>query len=352
MRSRFLAALLLSACGAGSPPGRDAAPGPDAPSPDRGSPADAPARPANPTCRAPAQPVPAGLEGLPARLSATGCFDPADPTRPLPALIAYQVTVPLWSDGADKDRWLALPDGARIQVDPDGDFRLPPGSVLIKTFRLDQRRVETRFFVRHPGGEWSGYTYQWNEAGTDALLLDEGSHRVRVGDRDWHFPSRAECHTCHTPAAGHALGLEVAQLDRGGQLAALAALDLFEAPPPKTTALPGEASAPLAERARAYLHANCSGCHRPGVGNTGTSDLRFATAFADTHTCGAEPLKGSLGLGADLRIIAPGQPEKSMVVVRMRELASGRMPPVASLRVDEAAVGLISDWIRGLPACP
>jgi uncharacterized repeat protein (TIGR03806 family) len=328
---------------------------------DGAAPADAPdARPA-PTCRPPPEPVAAGLAGLPARLSETGCFAADDPTRPVAELIPYAVNVPLWSDGADKERWLALPEGGRIEVKPDGDWELPPGTVLLKTFRVHGRRVETRFFVRHPGGAWSGYTYAWNEAGTDAALLDEGSQRAPLGEGGtWHFPSRAECNNCHTPAAGFSLGLETAQLDRplaaGGrnQIEVLAERGLFTAPPARGGPLPApdDQAAPLETRARAYLHANCAGCHRPGVGNSGTVDLRFATALAQTASCDAEPLKGSLGLGPQMRILAAGKPDDSMVVVRMRLLESGRMPPVASLAVDAAGVKLLSDWIASLVACP
>jgi hypothetical protein len=68
--------------------------------------------------------------------------------------------------------------------------------------------------------------------------------------------------------------------------------------------------------------------------------------------CDAEPLKGSLGFGPQMRIIAPGRPEDSMVIQRMRILESGRMPAVASLVVDEQGVSLLSEWIRQLTACP
>jgi uncharacterized repeat protein (TIGR03806 family) len=339
------AAVLLAGCGeAAAPrPADAAARAPDA-APDVAP--DLPARPANPGCHPPAHPVPAGLEGLPLQLGETGCFQPADPTRPVAALVPYSVRTPLWSDGADKDRWLALPDGARIHVEADGDFTLPPGSVLIKTFRLGTQRIETRFFVHHENGPWSGYTYEWNDAGTDATLLDEGSHRKTIGQHEWHLPSRAECDNCHTSVAGHALGLELAQLDRE-QRQRLAALDLFDGPLPEVPALSDAGIEP----ARAYLHANCAGCHRPGVGNSGTTDLRVATLLSATGACNEAPRKGSLGLGADYKIIAPGQPDKSMMVLRMRELASGRMPPVGSLRVDEEGVALVSDWIRGLGGC-
>lgn len=353
---RIRSALALAALGCGGAPALapDAAL-PDSAAPEVGSPdlaRDLPGRPTNASCRPADRPVPAGSAGLPARLSLTGCFASDDPTRPLPALIPYAVRAPLWADGAEKDRWLALPDGARLEVGADGDLTPPAGTVLIKTFRLGARRVETRFFVRHPGGEWSGYTYAWNDAGTDAELLDEGSHRRSIEGREWIFPSRADCTACHTPAAGHALGLELAQLDQA-QRSALAGQDLLVGPLPAIAPLPAPAGGEsLASRARAYLHANCAGCHRPGVGNSGTTDLRAGTPLAATGTCDAEPKKGSLGLGPEYRIIVPGQPERSMVVVRMRELGSGRMPSVGSIAVDEAGVALVSDWIRSLPGCP
>jgi hypothetical protein len=273
-----IAAVLLAGCGgATTRPRSDAAAMAPGTTPDAAP--DLPARPSNPGCHAPAHPVPAGLEGLPLHLSDTGCFERADPTRPVAALIPYTVRSPLWSDGADKDRWLALPDGDRIHVEADGDFTLPPGAVLIKTFRVDMRPVETRFFVRHEGGEWSGYTYEWNEAGADATLLDEGSHRKIVGLREWHFPSRAECDNCHTPAAGHALGLELAQLDRD-QRRRLAALDLFAGPLPDVPVL-NDASTE-AGRARATRAPPTSGspqrCSPPAPATSNLARARWAWA--------------------------------------------------------------------------
>jgi uncharacterized repeat protein (TIGR03806 family) len=323
-------------------------------------------RPPNSSCHAPAAPVPAGLAGLPPTLSASGCFEAADPTRPLPALIPYAINVPFWSDGAEKARWLVLPDGASIAIAADGDLHLPPGALLIKTFRRETRRIETRFYVRHADGAWSGYTYAWNEAGTDAVLLDEGSQRRMVGNSEWHFPSRAECDACHTEGAGRSLGLELAQLDRefdydggrrAGQLETWAHIGLFAGPLPapgaRPTPLPAltDPAAPLDTRARAYLHANCANCHRPTVGNSGTSDLRFTTPLAQTMICDAPPVKGTLGYGTDVRLIAPGTPDKSMVLLRMRALDSTRMPSAASLLVDDAGVLLLTSWITARTGC-
>jgi hypothetical protein len=171
-------------------------------------------RPVNATCLAPP-------DGLPpaARLSRTGCADPADPRRPSAGLIPYDVASPLWSDGADKRRFLALPEGAKIDASSAEHWELPVGTVLVKSFLLDGRFIETRLLIRQSQFTWKGYSYEWDEAQTDALLMDEVEGGVKKpvpnssGSQTWHFPSRAQCLQCHTLAAGVSLGPSARQLD-------------------------------------------------------------------------------------------------------------------------------------------
>jgi uncharacterized repeat protein (TIGR03806 family) len=300
---------------------------------------------------------------FPQTLSATGCFEPGDPGQPVAGLIPYDVNSPLWSDGAQKERFLAVPDGKTIQVGSDGDWDFPEGSVLVKTFLLGGTRVETRLFMRHPDGVWAGYSYEWNDAQTDATLLD-GSLEKQVAGRTWYFPSRAECLRCHTSAAGRTLGLETAQLNRslrypdGGtanQLAVLDAMGMFdgglggspEALP--RLAEPGGQGSPEA-RSRSYLHSNCSNCHRPGGPGGGAADLRFSTSFVDMRVCDESPDHGDLGIeGA--RLLSPGQPERSILSARMHALGASRMPPLASSEVDVASVQVVDAWIASLTTC-
>jgi mono/diheme cytochrome c family protein len=223
-----------------------------------------------------------------------------------------------------------------------------------------------RLAGEQPDGKqpWAGYTYEWNEAGTEAHILGEGSKLRTVGDRQWHYPTRPECDECHTPGAGYTLGLELAQLDRemlypsgrrSNQVATWEHIGLFDAQLPMGLAAlpaPDDQRAPVADRARAYLHANCGNCHRPSVEGSGTTDFRFTTPLGATMSCNAEPLRDTLGLGLEARIIAPAAPDKSMVVVRMQELGRGRMPEIATLMVDQEGVALLSSWIRSLTACP
>lgn len=301
---------------------------------------------------------------FPQTLSATGCVDPANPKRMVAGAIPYAPTATLWSDGAEKERFLAVPDGATITIGADGDWDFPKGSVLIKTFSLMGKRIETRLYMRHADGVWSGYSYAWNDAETDATLLPSSTVR-RVGTQDWTYPSRAQCNQCHTTAAGYSLGLETAQLNadfvyastnrKANQLNTLDHLGLFTRSPGASSALPRYpspfGSESLESRARAYLHANCSSCHRPQGGARGELDLRYDTAFADTKTCGRTSAIDDLGNPAN-QIVAPGSPDTSILYQRMISLDVSRMPQIGSALVDPEGALLIKSWIASLATCP
>jgi uncharacterized repeat protein (TIGR03806 family) len=299
---------------------------------------------------------------FPRTLTATGCFDAQDAKRPAPGLIPYDLVSPLWSDGARKERWMALPDGTKITVNAEGDWDFPNGTVLAKTFSLGSRRVETRLFMRHSDGIWSGYTYEWNDAQTDATLLPAAKTSV-VGGQTWSFPSRSQCVQCHTTAAGGALGPETANMNRDAvyastnrvspQLATLEHIGMFAAAlaqnPPKM-ADPSSTTEPLEGRARSYMHANCSHCHRPNGGGQGTMDLRLSRSFRDTNTCNATNTQGAMG-AAD-RLVVPGDPTRSILSLRMRATDSRRMPQIAVSVTDPLGTQVIDDWIRSIAACP
>jgi uncharacterized repeat protein (TIGR03806 family) len=272
-------------------------------------------------------------------------------------LIPYDVNAPFWSDGANKERWMALPDGERIAVQGDGDWSFPNGSVLMKHFRLAGRLIETRLFMRHPDGAWGGFTYQWNAAQTDANIVRGGAVRDIGGGQRWIFPSESECLQCHTSIADRALGLETAQLNRSltysqtnrtaNQLTTLNHIGLLS----PTIADPASQPA-MPDAARAYLHTNCSQCHRPGGPTPSTLDLRYTTPLSATEACDAPPHSGGdLGLGANARLIAPGSAANSLVVNRMNRRDSFAMPPLGSNVVDAAGVALMTQWIDGLAGC-
>ncbi len=303
---------------------------------------------------------------VPSTLSATGCVSTSDPRAPAAGLIPYKVNAPFWSDGAEKDRWLALPDGQTIAAGSDGDWQLPNGSVLMKQFRIGTRLIETRLLMRHPDGEWGGFTYEWNSAQTDAALVRGGAERDVGIAAPWIFPSEAQCLECHTSAAGRSLGLETAQLNgehlypstgrTANQLVTLSHIGILTPPiaePTTQAALadPYDTTAPLGERARAYLHTNCAFCHRPNGPTPSTMDLRNATALSATNTCNAAPQSGDVGLGASARLLVPGNATSSILVNRMNRRDEHAMPPLASNQIDTAGVALITEWINSLAGC-
>ena len=229
--------------------------------------------------------------GVATQLSATGCVNPSNATQPASGLIPYTPNAPFWSDGAAKERWIGLPNGQNITVGAEGDWDFPNGTVLMKNFRLDNRLIETRLFMRHPDGVWAGYSYEWNAQQTDATLV-RGGKQVTVGGQTWIYPSEGQCMQCHTEAAGRSLGLETRQLAfnitypqtgrDAHQLVTLNAINALTSPIANPTDQvpypnPTGTSGTLGERARAYLHTNCAQCHRPG----GPTTVQHGSALRD-----------------------------------------------------------------------
>jgi uncharacterized repeat protein (TIGR03806 family) len=302
--------------------------------------------------------------GVATQLSATGCVNASNAMQPASGLIPYKPNAPFWSDGAVKERWMGLPDGQNITVGAEGDWDFPNGTVLMKNFRLDDRLIETRLFMRHPDGVWAGYSYEWNAAQTDATLV-RGGKQVTVAGHQWIYPSEGQCLLCHTEAAGRSLGLETKQLafnitypqtNRDAhQLVTLNTIDALASPIANPTDQvpypnPTGTSGTLGERARAYLHTNCSQCHRPGGPTTSTMDLRYATALADTHACDVAPGLGDLGI-SDARLIAPGAATRSVLIERMSRRDAHGMPPVGSAQVDAEGAALLTNWVNSLTSC-
>ncbi len=321
---------------------------------------------ANTSCVAPMRPTNAGNDPFPKTLANTGCFDAANVHKPRPGLIPFEVAAPLWSDAAGKRRWMALPDGKTITIEADGDFTFPIGTVLIKEFEIDGLLLETRFLIRHTDGDWAGYTYRWDDAGKEATLLGDAVDYRFVKDLEWQFPSRQNCLACHTTIAGRSLGPEIGQLNtemaypgtgRANQLATLDHIGMFKVSPgdPKTLAAypsPTSMAGTVAERARAYLHSNCSHCHRPGGVIETAIDLRYLTPLSETKACNIVPIKGQFGL-PDSRIIVPGNISNSILRFRISSTTQNvRMPALGTALVDQLGLDAIDAWIGDLKTCP
>lgn len=305
--------------------------------------------------------------GPPALLSQTGCFEASDAKTPVAALVPYEPSAQLWSDGATKRRWVALPDGAQIALRPDGSFDFPPGAVLVKEFAVDGRRVETRFFVRQAdNAHWVGYTYAWNDDQSDATLVGPEGAQIEVSGRTWNVPTQAQCYRCHTNTAGSTLGLELGQLNHdiiypatgriANQLFTLSAIGYLpeiDGAPPGLARI-DDSSRSVEERARAYLHVNCANCHRPGGPTFTPLDLRWSVPLQQMGICDELPTIDDLAahIPSEPRLLAPGAPERSVLYRRLSTTDPAiQMPPLGRSLSDPAASSLVSDWITGLTSC-
>ncbi len=315
--------------------------------------------------------VGAGAGNFPTLLSETGCIDNTEPLSMAPGLIPYDINAPFWSDGVTKERWMALADGTEINIEANGDWTFPSNSVLVKNFELNGRRIETRLLARHADGTWGGYSYEWNDAETDANLILNGKVIDKEG-QSYIFPSSTDCMICHTTVAGIALGPETQQLNRSltypstginaNQLATLENIGMFSSPladvPVNLARLtsPADTTATAHDRARAYLYTNCSQCHQQGGPTNVNLDFHINTIDADMNICNQSPIHQ---IGGATAIMAPGNGAGSSMILRMscREGVSGcatsdEMPPLGSTLVDSVGVNIVTSWIDSTTVCP
>jgi hypothetical protein len=325
------------------------------------------------------------LGSLPTLLSQTGVFTNTPGMMPGTGLIPYLPNVPLWSDGAAKIRYMSVPNNGgaptadqQINFTPTGAWTFPAGTVFVKTFELNTdtsntnilRRLETRLLVRDINGAVYGVTYKWRPDNSDADLLSSSlyediaiTNASGVSTQSWYYPSPSDCLSCHTPVANYVLGLSTRQLNglenytttgvTDNQLRTLNRLGLFNPAFDETTVSNYEAlsplgnlAAPLQDRVRSYLDANCAQCHQPG-GTGITFDARFSTPLASQNL-----INGGLD-GNGMAMIVPKDIWRSEIRQRMDTTnAVIRMPPIARQLIDSNAVSVLEDWINSLPGTP
>jgi uncharacterized repeat protein (TIGR03806 family) len=323
-----------------------------------------------------------------ATLSQTGTFSDAARLAPASGLIPYTVNVPLWSDGASKLRWMSVPytgsTNEQIGFAPTGEWQFPTGTVFVKHFEIatdetnpnaQKRRLETRILVRDAHGAAYGVTYKWRPDGTEADLLSGRvsediliTNSFGVRTQTWFYPSSLDCLTCHTPEASFVLGVKTRQLNGNlsypptgvtdNQLRALNHIGMFNPAIDESSIsnlsqlVPSSRTkAPLADRARSYLDANCSQCHRPG-GSASSFDARWDTPLENQNITNKPAVKGNLGID-NAQVVAPKDIWRSILYQRCLSLtASIKMPPLARNIVDTNNMAMIGDWINSLPGIP
>jgi hypothetical protein len=311
---------------------------------------------------------------LPARLSDTGLYTTGSTTQVRPGVLAFAPQYTLWSDGADKQRWIALPPGGYIDASQPDAWQFPPGTKLWKEFSHAGRRVETRTIERLADGSWRYATYLWNDDASDAVLAPaRGVAALPVAQAPggrYAVPSRTDCTGCHESAATPVLGFSALQLSSARDaphasrdaphtlpLNDLVARGLVRNLPQELLREPPRIAArtPNERAALGYLHANCGHCHnRSGAGVP--VRLTLAQSAAQPQASRADTLASLLGVAGRFRtpawpeaahLIEPGAPARSTLALRMHSRdARLQMPPLGTDIADAEGLRLVERWIR------
>jgi uncharacterized repeat protein (TIGR03806 family) len=315
----------------------------------------------------------------PELLSDTGCFSDVPKMQVAPGIFRYEMNSPLWTDGAIKERYISVPPNTQIKILETDLWEFPVGSVLIKNFSVEfeegnpasKRPVETRLGLR---GEdrWHFYSYRWDDDAQEARLLDATEWEItpmKVATKSgsatirYLYPNESSCAACHNSNLG-VVGPRTSQLNKEinydgtlmNQLDAMDKLGVFDSPlraaPSElpSVADPTDESRTLEERARSYLDANCSHCHRPGgwVPKELDIDMRWETPLEKAQLCDVKARYGNIFIPT-LRV-ARGNARESMIWKRMQDLGLSRMPMLGTLSLDPGAE-VVSDWINSLEDC-
>jgi uncharacterized repeat protein (TIGR03806 family) len=329
---------------------------------------------------------------MPPTLSQTGVFTNTPSMFTAGGLIPYNVIAPLWSDGALKTRWISVPNSGapytpdeQIAFAPTGEWSFPSGTIFVKHFELNtdqsnpagpKHRLETRLLVRDQNATVYGVTYKWRSDNSDADLLTTSlSEAITITNADhstwtqtWYYPSPADCLTCHTPAANYVLGVKTRQLDSNltydsthqtdNQLRTFNRLGMFYPAINETNIATythlvevTNTAAPLVDRARSYLDANCAQCHRPGGSGPGF-DGRWDTPLNSQSLIYGPLTKGDLGYD-NAYVVVPNDIWRSILYQRANSQDSTiKMPPLARNLVDTNSLDVVAAWINSLPGVP
>lgn len=294
--------------------------------------------------------------GFPATLGEFGFFIDGAGQTPAAGVTPYRLNTPLWSDGADKLRFLYLPPGTRAKAQGDGLLDLPVGAALIKTFRFGDRLIETRVLLHRASG-WVALPYRWNDEQTEARLVLAGARlplTTPAGQAiSYAIPNKNQCKECHAlsgavvPLGPKARNLSPAWLEAqqaGGRL---------DTVPRVANPVPlweERETMPIALAARGYLDANCAHCHNPaGSASNSGLDLRWEQSEPLRYGVMKRPVAAGRGAGENEFDIVPGHPERSILMHRMDSLEGGvSMPELGRSSIDAQGNALVARWIAGM----
>jgi hypothetical protein len=301
----------------------------------------------------------------PTTIECTGLYENVATRTIAPGIRAYAPAVPLWSDFAEKKRWIWLPPATKIDATDPNDWIFPVGTKLFKEFARDGRRVETRMWQKVKDGYWVRATYAWNAAETEATSAPGGDIPWSSDGGVYHIPTGDECDQCHHGRTDNILGFEAVSLGLDGAtgltLAQLVAEKLITPVPASTKLTVGDDGTGVAAPALKWLHINCGvPCHNDNSNSTAYGSnmrLRLDPTLLDGRPSTSFPARETtMGMLANNPMwnteprITPGDPAQSLLVKLITSRgtnnpAANQMPPIASNIVDETDTPLVIDWI-------
>lgn len=290
-------------------------------------------------------------------------------------LAEYQVINALFTDYAEKGRYVYTPSGESARLKEDGFFEWPEGAMIVKNFYYtksqvgEDRVIETRLLIKDKNA-WKAISYIWDKAQKDAKISKVGdqfslelTHKEAVIDFEYVVPNKNQCKSCHNHNEKiDPLGFKFSNLNTSvqgpeGQINQLAYLETKgvvslneHAEGLVVMASYEDESKDIQDRALAYLDVNCGHCHRPeGPGNT--SGLFLQNDETRTNHLGfcKAPVAAGKGSGGRTFDIQPGSADSSILYYRMASLDPGvMMPEVGRGIAHTEGLAIVKEWIDGL----
>jgi uncharacterized repeat protein (TIGR03806 family) len=292
-------------------------------------------------------------------------------------LLPYELITPLFSDYAEKARFVYMPKDKQATYTEDGVLDLPVGAVLVKNFYYPndfrdpakgRRIIETRLLIHRESG-WDAETYVWNKEQTDANREIAGSQFPvsfinkdgKKFDINYAVPNKNQCGGCHelsgkiTPIGPKARNLnkdyayadgkknQLVKWQDVGYLTGLKPIDKV----PHVAKWDDPSAGTLDDRARGWLDVNCAHCHNP-KGPAKNSGLDLSYTQHDLTAIGVKkyPVAAGDGAGDKEFDIDPGNPDNSILLYRLQSTESEvMMPELGRSVVHTESVDLIRQWI-------
>lgn len=314
--------------------------------------------------------------------SSSAGLSAGSPLKPNKGVIPYDLNTPLFSDYAEKYRFVWMPSGSSAVYTEEEAFEFPIGTIISKTFAFPssdgssrERLIETRLLVKTEKG-WVALPYIWNDEQSEATLAVAGG----VTDVEWRdrtgavhrtsysIPNTNECAQCHErdkkllpigPKARH-LNREYDYPEgRANQLVYWSRAGYLRGAPdpdaaPRAPVWNDPASGTVEARARTYLDINCAHCHQSG-GSAGYTGFLLGWKEQDKRRLGYCKNPNSAGYSGNLEFdLVPGRPEESILIYRMMSTRPKEMmPEIGRSLAHREGIVLVREWLAALEGdCP